>query len=219
MGLPVEHEHGPADVVPRPADEVVGLARGVVAAGVVVQAEALAPVRHAPGLRAPTGVLEADALADLDDGEVVLRGAGHVRGLPAGHVDADHVGHGDRRRTREQHGEQRRDEGLQRLAFVLESAHSFSFLCGGHGNSPRRDRRGLSLWFSRGYRRVLYVLIDLGAVAVAAEAVVAVVDELCGLFGGVVGDAVVGDMSRCICSSLHSRSTRTPVCMASDLRR
>jgi len=131
IGLPVEHEHGPADVVPRPADEVVGLGLGVVAAGVMVQAEALAPVGHTLGLGAPTGVLEAYALGHLDYGEVVAGGAGHVRGLPAGHVDADHVGHGDRRRAREQHGEQCRDEGLQRLAFVLDFAQFGSFLCVG----------------------------------------------------------------------------------------
>jgi hypothetical protein len=97
----------------------------------MVQAEALAPVGHTLGLGAPTGVLEAYALGHLDYGEVVAGGAGHVRGLPAGHVDADHVGHGDRRRAREQHGEQCRDEGLQRLAFVLDFAQFGSFLCVG----------------------------------------------------------------------------------------
>ena len=129
VGLPVEHEHGLADVVPSPADEEVGLAAGVVAAGVMVQAEALAPVGHTLGLSAPATVLEADTLTDFDDGEVVAGGAGDVRGLPAGHVDADHVGHGDRRRGREQHGDDCRDDCRDRLAFVLELAHSFSFLC------------------------------------------------------------------------------------------
>ena len=109
VALPVEHEHGPADVVPRPADEVVGLGGGVAAAGVVVEAEALAPLLHAACLAGHVSVGEAGALRGLDHGEVVVGGAGDGRRLPAGYVDAAHVGH---RAGRDgEHGEQQRHYG------------------------------------------------------------------------------------------------------------
>lgn len=62
-------------------------------------------------------------------------------------------------------------------------------------------------------------MIDLGAVPVAAEAVVAVVDELRGPFGGVVGDAVVGDHFALHLFQLAQQEHAHAACMASALRR
>ena len=88
-------------------DEVVGFVGGVVAACVVVEAEFLAGVQRALGLRPPYGVDGAGVLGDFDHGEVGLHLTRDVGGLPAGYVDAVHVGH--RGRRDHEHGQQRHE--------------------------------------------------------------------------------------------------------------
>lgn len=109
VAFPVEHEDRTADVGAHGVHEVIGLGRGVAAAGVVVEAEALAPLLHAACLAGHVSVGEAGALRGLDHGEVVVGGARDGRRLPTGYVDAAHVGH---RAGRDgEHGEQQRHDG------------------------------------------------------------------------------------------------------------
>ncbi|EQW16341.1 Uncharacterised protein [Scardovia inopinata] len=93
VALPIEHEDRSADVGAHGVDEVVGFGGHVAAAGVVVEAEALASLSHAVVLAGHVPVGEAGALRGLDHGEVVVGGAGDGRRLPAAHVDSMHVGH------------------------------------------------------------------------------------------------------------------------------
>ena len=109
VAFPVEHEHRGPQVRADGVDEVVGLGRGVAAAGVVVEAEALAPLSHALRLTGYVAVGEAGALSGLDDGEIVIGCARDGRRLPAGHVDAVHVGH--RAGCDGEHGERQRRDG------------------------------------------------------------------------------------------------------------
>ena len=96
VGFPVEDEHGAAHIRLRVGEEVVGFTYGVVAAGVMVEAEAFARICSAAGLSSPGAVDEAGALGDLDDGEVGVDLSGDGGGLPAGDVNALHVCHGAR---------------------------------------------------------------------------------------------------------------------------
>lgn len=94
--------------------EMVGFAGRVASAGVMVEAEAFPFALHALGLAGHGRVGVSDALSGFDDGEIIVGGAGDVRGLPAGHVDAVHVGH--RRGRDREHGEQRDEYREQSLS-------------------------------------------------------------------------------------------------------
>lgn len=108
VAFPVEHEDRPADVGSYGVDEVIGFRGGVAAAGVVVEAETLAPLLRAARLTGHVSVGEAGALCGLDDGEVVVGGADDGRRLPAAYVDAAYVGH--RAGRNGEHGEQQRHD-------------------------------------------------------------------------------------------------------------
>ena len=99
VAFPIQNEHLLTHVGSDGVHEIIGLTGGVAAARVMVEAKALATLLHASRLAGHVSVGEAGALRGLDHGEVVVGGASDRRGLPAGHVDAVHVGHCRRRRT------------------------------------------------------------------------------------------------------------------------